>query len=116
VIEACGSEAAGNLWTDPKYGSRHSSRGRNEFMFLATERTTMPIDTYLTIVLVAAITLAVGIALSIVGRMLVTIPTYLWRLQTGSLSASDRYWNIETGTHRRLSLMAMQQQTRRQLV
>jgi hypothetical protein len=69
----------------------------------------MTIDTYLTIVLVLAVTVALGIALSIAGRMLVTVPTYIWRVVTGTLSATDRYWSIETGPHRRLSLMAIQQ-------
>lgn len=67
----------------------------------------MTLDTFLTVFLVAATILAFGIALSIAGRMLVTVPTYVWRLSTGTLSASDRYWSIETGPHRRLSLTAM---------
>jgi hypothetical protein len=69
----------------------------------------MAIDTYLTLALILAVTVAVGIALSIAGRLLVTVPTYVWRLVTGTLSASDRYWIIETGSHRRLSVMAMHQ-------
>jgi hypothetical protein len=68
----------------------------------------MAIDTYLTLALILAVTVAVGIALSIAGRLLVTVPTYVWRL-VGTLSASDRYWIIETGSHRRLSVMAMHQ-------
>jgi hypothetical protein len=67
----------------------------------------MTIDAYLTIALVASLTVAVGIALSIAGRMVVTVPTYGWRLVTGTLSATDRYWSVETGPHRRLSVMAM---------
>jgi hypothetical protein len=67
----------------------------------------MTIDAYLTIALVASLTVAVVIALSIVGRLLVTVPTYVWRLMTGTLSATDRYWTVETGPHRRLSVLAM---------
>jgi hypothetical protein len=67
----------------------------------------MTIDAYLTIAFVACSTIAVGIALSIVGRLLVTVPTYVWRLTTGTLSATDRYWTVETGPHRRLSVLAM---------
>ena len=67
----------------------------------------MTIDAYLTIALVASLTVAVGIALSIVGRLLMTVPTYVWRLMTGTLSATDRYWAVETGPHRRLSVLAM---------
>jgi hypothetical protein len=36
----------------------------------------MTIDAYLTTALVASLTVAVGIALAIVGRLLVTVPTY----------------------------------------
>jgi hypothetical protein len=50
----------------------------------------MSIDTYLTIALAASSIVAVGIALSIAGRLLVTVPTYAWRLMTGTLSATDR--------------------------
>jgi hypothetical protein len=67
----------------------------------------MTIDTYLTIALAASSTVAVGIALSIAGRLLVTVPTYVWRLMTGTLSATDLYWAVETGPHRRLSVLAM---------
>ena len=67
----------------------------------------MTIYAYLTIALVASSTIAVGIALSIAGRLMVTVPTYLWRLMTGTLSATDRYWAVETGPHRRLSVLAM---------
>jgi hypothetical protein len=69
----------------------------------------MSIDAYLTIALVASVTVAIGIALSIAGRLLVTIPTYVWRLMTGTLSATDRYWSIETGPHRRVSMLAIHQ-------
>jgi hypothetical protein len=69
----------------------------------------MAIDTYLTLALILAATVAAGIALSIAGRLLVTVPTYVWRVVTGTLSASDRYWIIETGPHRRVSVMAMHQ-------
>jgi hypothetical protein len=65
------------------------------------------VDAYLSIALAASVTVAVGIALSIVGRLFVTVPTYFWRLVTGALSATDRYWSVETGPHRRLSVMAM---------
>jgi hypothetical protein len=67
----------------------------------------MTMDAYLTIALVAALTVVVGMALSIVGRLLVTVPTYVWRLMTGTLSATDRFWAVETGPHRRLSVLAM---------
>jgi hypothetical protein len=67
----------------------------------------MSIDTYLTIALAASSIVAIGIALSIAGRLLTTVPTYLWRLMTGTLSATDRYWAVETGPHRRLSVLAM---------
>jgi hypothetical protein len=66
----------------------------------------MSIDTYLTIALAASSIVAVGIALSIAGRLLVTVPTYAWRLMTGTLSATDRYWAV-AGPHRRLSVLAM---------
>jgi hypothetical protein len=69
----------------------------------------MAIDTHLTLALILAATVAAGIALSIAGRLLVTVPTYVWRVVTGTLSASDRYWIIETGPHRRVSVMAMHQ-------
>jgi hypothetical protein len=62
---------------------------------------------YLTIALVDSLTVAVGIVLSIAGRLLETVPTYVWRLMTGTLSATDRYWAVETGPHRRLSVLAM---------
>jgi hypothetical protein len=48
----------------------------------------MAIDTYLTLALILAATVAAGIALSIAGRLLVTVPTYVWRVVTGTLSAS----------------------------
>ena len=67
----------------------------------------MTIDAYLTIALIASLTVAFGIALSIAGRLVVTVPTYAWRLVMGTLSATDRYWSVETGPHRRLSVMAM---------
>src|ERR1700722_16219201 len=76
-------------------------------MFASTGRAQMSIDTYLTIALAASSIVAVGIALSIAGRLLVTVPTYVWRLMTGTLSATDRYWAVETGPHRRLSVLAM---------
>jgi hypothetical protein len=69
----------------------------------------MTIDAYLTFALIASVTVALGIALSIAGRLLVTVPTYAWRLVTGTLSATDRYWSIETGPHRRLSVLAIHQ-------
>ena len=58
-------------------------------------------------VFVVSLTVATGLALSIVGRLLVTVPTYAWRLMMGTLSATDRYWTVETGPHRRLSVLAM---------
>ena len=67
----------------------------------------MTIYAYLTIALAASSTIALGIALSIAGRLMVTVPTYMWRLITGTLSATDRYWAVETGPHRRLSVLAM---------
>ena len=67
----------------------------------------MTIGAYLTAVLAVSLTVATGLALSIVGRLLVTVPTYAWRLTTGTLSATDRYWTVETGPHRRLSVLAM---------
>jgi hypothetical protein len=67
----------------------------------------MTIDAYLTIALVASLTVAFGIALSIAGRLVVTVPTYAWRFVTGTLSATDKYWSVETGPHRRLSVLAM---------
>jgi hypothetical protein len=67
----------------------------------------MTIDAYLTIAFVVTLTVAVGLALSIVGRLLVTVPTYVSRMMTGTLSATDRYWAVETGPHRRLSVLAM---------
>jgi hypothetical protein len=70
---------------------------------------TMAIDGYLTLALILAVTFAVGMALSIAGRLSVTVPTYVWRLATGTLSASDRYWTVQTGAHRRVSMTAMHQ-------
>jgi hypothetical protein len=67
----------------------------------------MTIDAYLTIALAVSLTVAAGLALSILGRLLTTVPTYAWRLTTGTLSATDRYWVVETGPHRRLSVLAM---------